>query len=408
MAEDNKTGQDVEQGDVIEITPVDSPSENFLVAEKLRQMPNIFARGLIYILVLIILVSLAYSLLSKIDVVSESRSVAIPKSHIININSSMSGYVQEIFIAEGQFVDKNDPLFVIIPPLFINSREAISYQSKIAELSKAIPLQDETYNTKISSAKDEMKTVEYDLNYMRKEVKNLETEFTNTEKLYEKKLTSIAEYNNIKSRLERALTDIEKLESQKTMLEKNIRSLELEKSSTLQGMRNELETNEKLLALKGVSPYQQSSEDNNEEGKVIRAIDSGTILELNFRNKGEYVRESDTLCTIVPADAPLYMDITVANKDAGFIETGMEIKYKFDAFPYSDYGTISGNVESISLSAIEDKILGYVYHVDGSLERMYFEVRGKKYHIKSGMTATAEIVTEKKTIFSMLFSKLKR
>ncbi|MBN1625972.1 MAG: HlyD family efflux transporter periplasmic adaptor subunit [Deltaproteobacteria bacterium] len=408
MAEDKNTDQKIEHGDVIEITPVDSPSENFLVAEKLRQMPNIFARGLIYIIVLLILVSLAYSLFSKIDVVTESRSVAIPKTHIININSSLSGYVQEIYIAKGQLVEKNDPLFVVLPPLFINSRESISYQSKIAELSKAIPLQDETYNTKISAVKDEMKAVEYDLNYLRKEVENLKTEFANTEKLYEKKLTSIAEYNNIKSRLERALTDIDKLESQKTMLEKNIRSLELEKSTTLQGMRNELETNEKLLALKGLSSYQQSSEDNNKEGKVIRAIESGTILELNFRNKGEYVRESDILCTIVPADAALYMDITVANKDAGFIETGMEIKYKFDAFPYSDYGTISGKVKSISLSAIEDKTLGYVYHVDGSLDRIYYEVRGKKYYIKSGMTATAEIVTQKKTIFSILFSKLKR
>ena len=147
---------------------------------------------------------------------------------------------------------------------------------------------------------------------------------------------------------------------------------------------------------------------DNEEGNIIRSINSGTILELNFKNKGEYVRESDLLCTIVPAGDPLYMDITVANKDMGFIETGLEIKYKFDAFPYSDYGTLSGKVTAISPSAVEDKTLGYVYPIKGSLDTLYFEARGKRYPVKSGMTATAEIVTEKKSIFSMLFLKLKR
>jgi multidrug efflux pump subunit AcrA (membrane-fusion protein) len=171
-------------------------------------------------------------------------------------------------------------------------------------------------------------------------------------------------------------------------------------------MRNELEMNEKLLSLKGGSPDREAP--GHEARNIIRAIDRGTILELNFRNKGGYVRESDLLCTIVPADAPLYMDITLANKDAGFIETGLAIKYKFDAFPYTDYGTLAGKVTSISPSAVEDKMLGYVYHVKGSLDTLHFEARGKRYPVKSGMTATAEIVTERKTIFSMLFEKLKR
>jgi multidrug efflux pump subunit AcrA (membrane-fusion protein) len=406
MKEDNKTDQEMEQGDVIEITPVDSPSENFLVEEQLRKMPSIFARGLIYIIILMILSALIYSLLAKIDIVVESRAVSIPQTHITSINSSLSGYISEIYISEGQFVENNAPLFVIKPAIIADSRETISYLSKAGELRNAIPLEEESYNTKISSAKDEMKTVDFDLNYLKKEAENLEAEFANTKKLYEKKLTSISEYNNIKSRLERARTDIDKLASQKTMLEKNIRNLELEKSSALHSMKNELEMNEKLLSLKGGSPDHELPGD--EAGSVIRAINSGTVLELNFRNKGEYVRESDLLCTIVPADAPLYMNITVANKDAGFIETGLAIKYKFDAFPYTDYGTLSGKVVSISPSAVEDKMMGYVYHVKGSLDTMNYEARGKRYPVKSGMTATAEIVTEKKSIFSMLFEKLKR
>ena len=173
-------------------------------------------------------------------------------------------------------------------------------------------------------------------------------------------------------------------------------------------MRNELELNKKMLSLKGGSPEQESPVNVNDERNVIRAAKRGTVFKLNFRNKGQYVGESELLCSIVPEDAPLYMDISVANKDAGFIEPGLVIKYKFDSFPYSDYGTLSGRVTAVSPSAIEDKMMGYVYHVKGSLDVLYFDIRGKRYPVKSGMTATAEIVTEKKTIFSMLFAKLKR
>ena len=101
------------------------------------------------------------------------------------------------------------------------------------------------------------------------------------------------------------------------------------------------------------------------------------------------------------------MDITVANKDIGFIEPDTEIKYKFDAFPYTDYGTLNGKVLMISPSAVEDKTQGFIYHIQGSLDQTYFEIKGKKYPIKAGMTATAELVTEKKSIFSMLFKKLR-
>jgi HlyD family secretion protein len=85
----------------------------------------------------------------------------------------------------------------------------------------------------------------------------------------------------------------------------------------------------------------------------------------------------------------------------------MEIKYKFDAFPYTDYGTLHGKVLLISPSAVEDKVQSFVYHVQGTLDQTYFEIKRKKYFIKAGMTATAELITEKKSIFAMLFRKVK-
>lgn len=102
------------------------------------------------------------------------------------------------------------------------------------------------------------------------------------------------------------------------------------------------------------------------------------------------------------------MDIKVANKDIGFIEKGMIIKFKFDAFPFREYGFLSGRVVSVSPSSVDDKKLGYVYDVQGALDQAHYDIRGKRYPVKPGMTGVAEIVTEKKTFFSMLFKPFRK
>ena len=98
------------------------------------------------------------------------------------------------------------------------------------------------------------------------------------------------------------------------------------------------------------------------------------------------------------------MDITVANRDSGFLEPGIKIRYKFDAFPYYDYGTRNGIVASMSPAAVSAP--SFTYAARGTLDQDFYEIRGKKYPIRPGMTAIAEMITEQKSIFSYLFERL--
>jgi hypothetical protein len=109
----------------------------------------------------------------------------------------------------------------------------------------------------------------------------------------------------------------------------------------------------------------------------------------------------------VPADAPLYVDVRVANKDIAFIEKDMVIKFKFDAFPFREYGFLTGRVSAISPAAVEDKDLGYVYQVQGTLDKGYYDIKGRRYGVRPGMTAMAELVTERKTLFALLFRQFR-
>ena len=236
----------------------------------------------------------------------------------------------------------------------------------------------EVKRIKLSQNKSSIRSVDSELDYWRKEIERLKKEFEGIEKIYKLGIVSVREYNDAKSKLDKAQTEQKKLVSNKEVMiqENNIIEEEMKK-------------------------YEEESE------KIIKSESAGTISELYFKNTGEYIRESDLLCTIVPIDSPLYMDIIVANKDIGLIEKDMEIKYKFEAFPYKEYGILKGKVSTISPSAVEDKTLGFVYHVQGTLDKAHYEIKEKNYAIKAGMTAVAELVTERKSIFALLFKKFR-
>jgi multidrug resistance efflux pump len=345
--------------DMVEVVPVESPSENALVSEHLQRMPSLFARGLVYLIVLLLAVSIAFSLIGKMDIVVECPAVAQAVSHEMRVLSDRTGYLENIFVAEGQAVAKGAPLFQI------RSRERLQQRAEVSRI-------------KLEQAKSALNSLLSDIAFWTNEVKRSSQELQDLEGLYRNGIVSGKDVTDARSRQEKAETELTKLRAQRDISQNEIRILDKE-----------------------------ISENVSESEKTIVAESAGVILELFFRNKGDYVRESDLLCTIVPADAPLYVDVRVANKDIAFIEKGMAIKFKFDAFPYKEYGFLRGRVSSISAAAVEDKTLGYVYMVQGDMDAAFYDIKGKHYDVKPGMTAVAELVTERKTIFAMLFKKFK-
>jgi multidrug efflux pump subunit AcrA (membrane-fusion protein) len=359
MTDKEKENGENEQAEVIEVVPVDSPSENALVTEQLQRMPSMFSRGLIYVIVSLLVVSIVYSITGTMDIVATCRAVVRPLSHKIRIQSDINGNLEEIYITEGQEVNEGDPLYLV------RAVESTEHTEEVKRL-------------KLGQNLSTLKSIDSEMSYWRKEVARLSRDLKNLEDLLKSGIISAREYNDTKSRLEKSRTELRKLNS-----------------------RREITLNENKILEEEMAKFKEESE------KTIKAESAGTISEMMFRNKGEVVRASEVLCTIVPTDSPLYMDIKMANRDIGFIEKDMEIKYKLDAFPFQDYGMLYGKVSVIPPSAVEDQALGFIYQVQGTIDKPYFEIRGKNYPVKVGMTAIAEVVTETKSIFAMLFKKFK-
>lgn len=134
----------------------------------------------------------------------------------------------------------------------------------------------------------------------------------------------------------------------------------------------------------------------------------GIVTSLATSNVGEVLQPGDTFAEIAPASAPLILSAQLPDQEAGLVEKGMPVNIKFDAFPYQDYGVITGSVISISPDAEVDEQMGAVYQVDIALDQTFFEHDGKAVLLRAGQTAMAEIIVDQRRIISLVLDPIRK
>jgi len=155
-----------------------------------------------------------------------------------------------------------------------------------------------------------------------------------------------------------------------------------------------------------------SLEDDLRRTEII-APTAGIVTRMDPRAAGTTLSDGDTVAEIAPDNAPLVIEANVPNKDIGLVAAGQSVKIKLDAFPFYDYGTVPGRVVSVSPDAVRvDARTGGMYRVVVALDRSELgrQRPGDTSDIvlRPGLDATAEIVTERRSILSYLLSPARR
>ena len=419
-------------------TPEEAPVTNDLVAEHLRSMPSIYSRGLIYLTVSALLCGFLYSLLGQVDLVTECRGVATPGVHEIQVFSDRAGFVEELYVQEGQLLEAGAPILKIRTTTRISkslSSGGVYYDAQILSFSTERERIRKAHDNRLSIAKLRLEqngllleSLASEIEFWQREIDFLGGILPNGQGSDQDSAGPATAYEpsnrarerarmqlqGLRSRREMAINEKEILSEELKEEEQDFNSQELFLENQIAALREQKEVDTRRQApievqSVGDAPFSDTEFTGApmEIAGVIKTPHGGTVSGLNITKVGEYVRESDLVCTLLPAEYPLHVDLTVTNRDIGFIETGMEIRYKFDAFSYADYGVLSGKVIAIAPSATEHPTLGLVYHVRGTLDLPYFEIQGKRHPLKPGMTATAELVTGKSRIISLLVRRLK-
>jgi hemolysin D len=99
----------------------------------------------------------------------------------------------------------------------------------------------------------------------------------------------------------------------------------------------------------------------------------------------------------------------VPSTEVAHLRAGMEARIKLDAYDYQQYGTLAGRVSYVSPDSSIRPDQGTVVYfvrieVDGD------EVRRGDYHgkVKLGMAGQVEIVTEQKSLLSLLVQRIRQ
>ncbi len=163
---------------------------------------------------------------------------------------------------------------------------------------------------------------------------------------------------------------------------------------------------------------------------VLTAPIDGTVQQLAIHTVGGVVTPAERLLTLVPDDAPVLIEATVANDDIGFVREGQNVEVKVKTFPFTRYGLLHGRVLDVSRDAVRQDqaqaeprtgrqtadgadpasaaaaASGYVAHI--ALDRASLDVDGHTQKLEPGMEVTAEIRTGRRRVISYLLSPLQR
>ncbi len=143
-----------------------------------------------------------------------------------------------------------------------------------------------------------------------------------------------------------------------------------------------------------------------EELTQLRAPVAGTVQQLAVHTAGGVVTQAQPLMVIVPSGAAVVAEVTLENKDIGFVRPGQEAEIKLETFLYTRYGTVPAQVRLVSLDAVQDEKRGAIYLATLAMARSSIEVDGQSVALSPGMNLTAEIKTGRRPVIEYLLSPI--
>ncbi|QHB32649.1 HlyD family type I secretion periplasmic adaptor subunit [Yersinia canariae] len=140
----------------------------------------------------------------------------------------------------------------------------------------------------------------------------------------------------------------------------------------------------------------------------LRAPVAGVIQQLAVHTLGGVVTSAQPLMVLVPENHQLELDVMILNKDVGFVLPGQAVEVKVDSFPYTRFGTLSGEVKHISRDAMEDQQQGLVFPARIRLNSDTLTIEGKPVRLSAGMAVSVEIKTGRRRVIDYLLSPLQQ
>jgi len=134
---------------------------------------------------------------------------------------------------------------------------------------------------------------------------------------------------------------------------------------------------------------------------IVAPVD-GVITDVTSTQPGDKIQANTPLGGIAPKNAKPIMKIEIAEHDRGFLREGLPVQLKFNAFPYQRYGLIRGTLQFISpATKPSPQTRQPIYEGRVTLDQDRYKVGETVYPLRYGMTAVAEIVVRERRLIDL-------
>jgi adhesin transport system membrane fusion protein len=148
------------------------------------------------------------------------------------------------------------------------------------------------------------------------------------------------------------------------------------------------------------------------EDSVLRSSVNGIVKNLNMTNSGAVLRAGEELMQIVPVDEALIVEAKINPADIAKLDEGLPSGIRFDAFDYTVFGAVDGQVSYVSADTLKEETNNgertfYRVHVETSGVPVTTRA-GHAVDILPGMTAQVDIKTGERTLMAWLLKPIRK
>ncbi len=220
---------------------------------------------------------------------------------------------------------------------------------------------------------------------------------------------------NYSQAIEQAKSDIEqadlRTQQQARSLESLVQSNQLALLKIKEQVRNHDVNANFLKAEIDQSQRQVESLQFQLSQRTVKAPTSGIVYQLPISKAGAAVQQGTSIAEIAPQQSGLVVRALMPTKDSGDVKKGLDVKLKFDAYPFQDYGIVAGKIISVSPTTyVKETTTGKIeaYKVEVGINQTCLQKNHQCIPLRPGDTATAEVVVRQRHIIDFVLDPFKK
>jgi len=358
--------------------------------------------------------ALIWAFVGKVDQTVVASGTLEPSSGKLSVKTPSGGIVRQIWIKDGQFVQRGTPLLVVeseaTTAKLLNTRKQLALLRYENQLFNLLLDQSGGFNLAflppppaLIAIEDRTRSVQLTVQETAARLRQLRARLDSQSRTLVlkrdlvnsiKKLYSnggFAKYNYLS-----AVDELQQLESQRIQTREDI-------TTVLSQAGRQISTNDRqILGLEAEITGLQEQQRN----LTLKALESGRIFNLSV-GQGTVVAGGAEVMRIIPENG-LRAKVYLSNQDLGFVRQGLPVKLAVSSFPPSEYGYLKASVLAIGADALSGEEASPVAQQKANKFPMTLQLgrntgkEGILAKLAPGMQVSANIIVRQRPVITLL------